>query len=345
MHDSIAPVEHGSDSSPHSIQPMWDDHCRRVDYLRLAVTDRCNLRCRYCMPAAGIDLTDRGDLLTWEEMQRLCLIMTGLGLRKIRITGGEPFVRKGLLPFLAAAQRLPGRPLVAITTNGTALLPHLTQLRRLGVTRLNVSLDSLRPAGYRDITRRNDFHRVWRALQHATDLDFTLKINMVVLPGLNEEEIPAFVELTRTRHWTVRFIEPMPFVGRGERTPAVITGDEIRRRIENHYSFHSMVNTQSAVDVLYRVPGFQGRVGIIQGHTRSFCGSCSRLRVTAQGQVRTCLYGRPVLDLRALLRDGESDAGISEAIRTVVRRKHAGGVEAEQARCRPWLRSMASIGG
>ena len=182
---------------------MRDNVGRRLDYLRLAVTDLCNLRCRYCMPAAGIALDDRTDILTWEELLRLCCIACDLGVRKIRITGGEPLVRVGVADFMSELGRLPQRPELLLTTNGTRLAGHLADLARAGVRRLNVSLDSLLPDRYRAIVRRDRLTDVLAALAAADAAGFGLKINVVVVPGLNDAEIPNVVELTRARRWTV----------------------------------------------------------------------------------------------------------------------------------------------
>jgi cyclic pyranopterin phosphate synthase len=336
---------------------LCDNLGRRLDYLRLAVTDLCNLRCRYCMPAAGIALDDRADILTWEELLRLCSIACDLGVRKIRITGGEPLVRIGVADFMSELGRLPQRPELLLTTNGTRLAGHLADLARAGVRRLNVSLDSLLPDRYRTIVRRDRLTDVLAALAAADAAGFGLKINVVVLPGLNDAEIPDFVELTRARRWTVRFIEPMPFCGgsqhaagrqdSGRQTDAIgsMTADQIVRVIMTHYRLEPVVNDPSAVDRLYRVRGFAGRVGVIASHTRAFCGCCSRLRISAGGQLRTCLYGKPALDLRALLRNGATDNDIAAAITRAACHRHTDGFAAEQARARDRLGSMARIGG
>jgi cyclic pyranopterin phosphate synthase len=337
---------------------IFTDRCgRRIDYLRLSVTDRCNLRCQYCLPEDGLQLDQRDELLSWEEMLRLCRLLTENGIRKIRLTGGEPFVRRGLLPFLSQLNELAAKPEIALTTNGVALAPHLEELKRLGISRLNISLDSLSPETYAVISRRDHFDQVWHALTLASDLGFTLKINVVVLPGLNDLELIDFAALTRDHDWTVRFIEPMPFGARAEAGQAsttagataapVITGDEIHRRLAQTFPLQPLPQTQAAVDELYQVPGFRGRIGIIKGHSRTFCAACSRLRLSAQGQVRTCLYGPPVLDVRQMLRQGATDEQLVSAIRTAIHNRAVDGtvaaaVAAGECGC---LASMAAIGG
>jgi len=227
----------------------------------------------------------------------------------------------------------------------------------LGIERLNISLDSLSPRTYEVIGRRDRFNQVWRALTAADALGFVLKINLVVLPGLNDGELADFVALTRDRDWTVRFIEPMPFGDRsgwglaatnadGGGQP-VITGDEIHRRLAAAYSLRRLTGRPGAVAELYQVAGHRGRIGIIRGHSRTFCASCSRLRLSAQGLVRTCLYGPPVLDLKQMLREGASAGQLATAVQAAVHGRAVDGIAAAatgvtECGC---LASMAAIGG
>ena len=326
---------------------LVDGQGRRLDYLRLSVTDRCNLRCRYCLPAGPSEENPRseGDLLTWPEMLRLCSLFCRLGIRKIRLTGGEPLVRRGVIDFLARLRELPGRPELLLTTNGTLLAGHLARLAELGFTRLNVSLDSLEKDTYRAITGSENFGRAWRAVEAAADRGFSLKLNVVVLAGVNEDEIPDFVALTRRRDWTVRFIEPMPFRGRGGEPVDKVDGDRILSGIRRRFELVPESGPPGAVAELYRVPGFAGRVGLIRARSRTFCGVCSRLRVSAPGRLRTCLYGSPGLDLRRLLREGVADEAIAARIRVAVRRRFADGKAAARASRSGDFRSMSEIGG
>lgn len=323
---------------------LRDPQGRTLDYLRLAVTDRCNLRCRYCMPAAGIGLVPRSDVLTLEEMQRLGAVFAGLGVRKFRITGGEPLLRKGVVELMAGLHGLPGAPEILLTTNGLLLDRNLDALQEAGVRRVNLSLDSLDPANWFEITRRDGHADVLRAMERVVDQGLGLKVNIVVLPGRNEHEVPDFVALTRDRDLTVRFIEPMPFDGAGKPL-AAISGPEILALIAPHFSLQPLENPVGAVDKLYAVPGHRGRIGIIEGHSRTFCASCRRLRVDARGCLRTCLYGRPQVDLQALMRAGASDQELSNAIRGAVGRRLVDGLAAEQDSRSAGTESMASIGG
>jgi len=325
--------------------PLRDPQDRTLDYLRLSVTDRCNLRCRYCMPPGGIPLVRHQDVLSFEEMHRLTTLFTGLGIRKIRITGGEPLVRKGVLRFMARLADLPSQPEILLTTNGVLLADRIADLLAAGIRRVNLSLDSLDRETYRHITRRDELPRVRPLLDLIPEAGLALKINMVVMPGVNDGELPAFTELTRDRDVTVRFIEPMPFVGSGESIGRRIAGDEILDRLRARFELHESPNTAAAVDDLYTIPGHRGRVGIIRGHSRTFCAGCSRLRLDARGRLRTCLYGAAGADLGRLLRKGAGDDLIVQAVRTSVGNRLLDGRTVERARADKMFDSMAQIGG
>ncbi len=334
-----------SEVDPLKIDPLRDPQGRPLDYLRLAVTDRCNLRCRYCMPADGIDLVAHRDVLTLEEMQRLGAIFASLGVRKFRITGGEPLVRKGVVGLMAGLHGLPSAPEILLTTNGLLLGRNLDALHEAGVRRVNLSLDSLDSENWRRITRRDGHAAVLRAMDQVLEKGMGLKINVVVLPGANEHEVPDFVALTQDRDLSVRFIEPMPFDGAGKPLAATISGEEILALIRPTYDLEPLDNPAGAVDKLYAVAGHRGTIGIIEGHSRTFCASCRRLRVNARGELRTCLYGRPQANLRALLRGGSTDTQIAAVIRDAVGRRLTDGIAAEQDSLLVGLQSMASIGG
>ncbi len=324
---------------------LTDNHGRTIDYLRLAVTDRCNLRCSYCMPEEGLLHLQKELILSWEEMERICRIFVNLGVNKIRITGGEPFVRKGLTDFLAGLKQILPTPQIAITTNGTLLDPHLRYLKELGIHDLNISLDSLNPDTFRLITRRDGFGKILSTIDAAIDMEFRVKVNMVVLPGINTKDLASFGEFTRERAVTVRFIEPMPFNGQSLITDKKITGDEILSQLMRQYELKPVNSVNPGVAREYHVQGFLGKIGIINGASRTFCDSCSRIRVSAQGQMRTCLYGVNVLDLRDLLRSGADDSEISDTVRETLQYRFKDGFEAEDHRKKVQFESMAAIGG
>jgi cyclic pyranopterin phosphate synthase len=325
--------------------PLRDPQGRLLDYFRLSVTDRCNLRCRYCMPAAGITTIPRADVLTLEELLRVTDILVRLGVRKVRFTGGEPLVRKGVVELMAAVHDLAPRPEILLTTNGLLLAANLAELHRAGLRRVNLSLDSLDAENWRRITRRDGHELVMRAIDQVLDLDLGLKLNVVVLPGVNDHEVPDFVALTRERPLSIRFIEPMPFDGAGKPLAATISGPEILDLIRPRYELQPLENPVGAVDRLYAVPGHLGTIGVIEGHSRTFCGSCRRLRLDARGRLRTCLYGRPQAELREVMRAGAADRDLMSVITGAIARRLADGLAAEQDSRLFGLQSMASIGG
>jgi cyclic pyranopterin phosphate synthase len=324
---------------------LVDPQGRRLDYLRLAVTDRCNLRCRYCMPAAGVPLGEREEILSIDELIRLGALFADLGVRSFRITGGEPLVRRGLTTLIRSLRALPSAPEVLLTTNGLLLADHLDALIDAGLERVNLSLDSLVETTWTAITRREGFDRVRAAVDLVLERGLGLKINMVVLPGWNDHELDDFVELTRDRALTVRFIEPMPFLGEGRLCGAGISGPEILARLAVGPFLEAEPFRPGAVELIFRVPGFAGKVGIIEGHSRTFCGTCRRLRVDARGQLRTCLYGKPSAFLRPLMRAGADDQALTAAIRGAVAGRLPDGLAAEADHRRHNLDSMVNIGG
>lgn len=332
-------------AGPAPAGPLVDPQGRRLDYLRLAVTDLCNLRCRYCLPAAGVTLGERDELLSLDELARLGALFDSLGVRSFRLTGGEPLVRRGVVDLVAALSNLPGRPEVLLTTNGLLLVEHLDALERAGLRRVNLSLDSLDEGTWTSITRREGFAEARAAIDQVLARGLGLKLNMVVLPGWNDHELDAFVELTRERPLTVRFIEPMPFVGEGRQCGPGIAGPEILARLAARTSLEPEPVQPGSVERIFRVPGHAGRVGIIEGHSRTFCGSCRRLRVDARGRLRTCLYGRPAAFLRPLIRAGADDATLAASIRGAVAGRLPDGVAAEADHRRHNLESMINIGG
>jgi len=326
-------------------QPLIDPQGRRLDYLRVAVTDRCNLRCRYCMPSEGIEQVHHHEVMTFEEILRVSSLFVEMGVRKIRVTGGEPLVRKGVVPFVVALAGLPSSPEVLLTTNGLELEEHLDELKAGGLSRINLSLDSLNAETWSEITRRQGFEKVRQTLDRILELGMGLKVNVVVLPGLNSHELPDFVELTRKAPLTVRFIEPMPFDGAGQKFEGTISGEEILLRLRSRYELTPVPQVATAVDNLFTVRGFQGNVGIIEGHSRTFCSTCSRLRLDARGRLRTCLYGAPGVNLMQMMRDGRSDDDLVAAIRNEISFRFSDGKKAELAHHLIGLESMASIGG
>ncbi|MEM7572152.1 MAG: GTP 3',8-cyclase MoaA [Bacteroidota bacterium] len=328
---------------------MVDNHNRTVNYLRLAVTDRCNLRCFYCMPEEGIDYVPRQNLLTYEELLRLIRIMAELGVSKVRITGGEPFLRKGLMGFLRELVAIPGIQKVPITTNGTLLRKYLDELLELGINSFNLSLDSLDKDRFFRITRRDAFEEVMACLELMLDRGVEVKINAVVMAGKNIEDILPMVALTEGRNLSVRFIEEMPFNGGGQGASSIEWNyHKILDHISDRYpSLIKLQDPQFSTSMNFQVEGFQGSFGIIPAYSRSFCGTCNRIRLTPKGTIKTCLYDHGVFNLRDLLRAGATDQQLADAVEAAVANRSVDGFAAEALNKSRGLafESMSSIGG
>jgi cyclic pyranopterin phosphate synthase len=284
---------------------LVDGHGRAISYLRLSVTDRCNLRCGYCMPDDGVDKTTHADILRFEELEQIAEIAVSLGIEKVRITGGEPLVRKGLVPFLARLSAIPGLNYLVLTTNGILLEDMAGDLRTAGVERLNVSLDSLRPKTFHSITRGGDLAAVLRGLDAVVRVGLPHpKLNMVVMKGINDDEIVDFATLARERRCTVRFIEYMPTSRIEGWRDHFLPGEEILRRIATRYELAPIFGTPGAGPAqTYRFTDGNGGIGIISAVSGHFCAGCNRLRVTARGLARSCLFADKTLDLKPLLRE------------------------------------------
>lgn len=323
-----------------------DRQGRTLNYLRLAVTDKCNLRCRYCMPEEGMTFLKDERLLSDEELMRLCRLMSANGITKIRITGGEPFVRPGLPTIFRAIAPL--FKSINVTTNATLLDRVLDKIQIPNIGSLNISLDSLNPLTFLAITKRDQFEKVWANVMRAYDLGWRIKINNVVMRGVNDHEIPDFLELARTMKVDVRFIEAMPFNGYDQNDGLMMGHDEILKVIESHYSHvkRNRVLPVRSASIRYDVTGFEGSVGIIPAYTRTLCGFCNRIRITADGILMNCLYSQTGLDLKPLLRNGSSDALIVEAMQSHLWEKPVDGFEAERQRAQDSdFQSMTRIGG
>ncbi|RVU25638.1 GTP 3',8-cyclase MoaA [Sandaracinomonas limnophila] len=323
---------------------LIDNHGRKVDYLRLAVTDRCNLRCTYCMPAEGIAYLQEKQLLSWEEMSRLVNVLVGLGITKVRLTGGEPFLRKGIMEFLQEISKHPSLE-ICITSNGVLLGNYLEELNALGVRSINLSLDSLDPIRFHEITRRDEYEQVMASLHRMLDLNFKVKINAVVMKGKNEQDILALANFAKEYPVSVRFIEEMPFNGEGEKVETLNwleIKDLLFQGFDHIFEIPMMMGDTAQ---RYQMEGFKGDVGIIAAHSRTFCGTCNRLRITAKGQVKTCLYDDGVFDLKTYLRSGVSDDELRNILINLNQKRPVDGFEAENNRKNTINESMTTIGG
>lgn len=328
---------------------LTDNHGRKISYLRLAVTDRCNLRCFYCMPEEGLNWSSREDLLSYEEMLRLCSLLVKMGIEKIRITGGEPFVRKDLMPFLTQLSKIEGLNELTLTTNGVLTAPLIPELKKIGIRSVNLSLDTLDANRFFTITRRDEFARVMETLDELLKHEIEVKINAVVMDGKNTEDILPLVDMTKHLPVSVRFIEEMPFNGEGHIYDG-LKWDYVRileKITEAYPSVQKLPDPAYSTSYNYHIPGHKGNIGIIAAYSRTFCGTCNRIRVTPQGVLKTCLYDEGVLNIRDLMRKGISDIEIENHLFHAFSNRPKDGREAEHLRNvnDPVHESMATIGG
>ena len=300
---------------------MFDRYQREIHYLRLSVTDLCNLRCRYCMPD-GVEKLEREAVLTYEEFLRLAALFARCGIDTVRVTGGEPLVRKNVAQLVAGLKETPGIRRVTLTTNAVLLAEQLPALLDAGLDSVNISLDTLHPEVFRQITARDDFAAVQAGLQAALESGLPVKLNCVPQAGVNEGELEALAALAKDNALQVRFIEMMP-IGYGAAMPC-ISGPELRARFARRWP--ELASLSAAQEhalgdgpaVYYTVPGWQGSIGFIAAVHGKFCASCNRVRLTSQGFLRPCLASETGCDLRALLRSGADDAQLLAAIRETI---------------------------
>ncbi|CAM9129802.1 unnamed protein product [Choristocarpus tenellus] len=300
---------------------LSDSYGRFHNYLRISLTERCNLRCIYCMPEAGVDLQAQNKMLTTEEIVRLGAMFVHAGVDKIRLTGGEPLIRKDLTEIVSSLSSLPGVRNVGITTNAITLRKKLPLLREAGLTHINVSLDTLRPDRFAAITRRKGLDAVHASLQEALQQGYggRLKINCVVMRGVNSDEIAHFLEFTRDKELDVRFIEWMPFDDNRWNDDKFVSYEAMLEIIKEQYpDLQRSPDSANDTTKWHRVPGYQGRVGFITSMSQNFCGTCNRLRITSDGNLKVCLFGDESLSLRDAIRGGMSDAETSTLIRAAV---------------------------
>jgi len=328
---------------------LLDNHGRKINYLRLAVTDRCNLRCFYCMPEEGLEWLSRKELMSYEEMLQICTVLVNMGIEKIRITGGEPFVRKDIMKFLTALSKLRGLKELSITTNGVLTAPFIPALKKLGINSINLSLDTLDANRFFSITGRDEYKNVMETLEQSLKHDMEVKINAVVMDGKNIQDIMPLVQLTKEMPISVRFIEEMPFNGDGH----VYTGlnwDYVRilEEIKTHFpDLQKITDASYSTSYNYKVPDFKGSIGIIAAYSRTFCGTCNRIRITPVGELKTCLYDNGVLNIKDMLRQGIVEDELKQILLKSLDSRAKDGWEAEHLRVKNTdvHESMATIGG
>lgn len=327
---------------------LIDNHNRQINYLRLAVTDRCNLRCNYCMPSEGIDFVKNDKLLSIKELSQVSRILVDQGIDKIRITGGEPFVRKDLIVLLRELSGMKGLNDISVTTNATLIGPYIDELKELGIKNVNVSLDSINRETFERITRRKQFDIVHNNLIRLITEGFNVRINFIVLDGQNEQDILPILELMKHYNVSVRFLEEMPFNG-GSKNFVTIKWNHkaiLEHIIKEYPNFEKLVSPATSTSVNYKIQGHKGTFGIIPSFSRTFCGSCNRLRVTATGDVITCLYGKPKANLRDIMRKTSAEKNVKNAILEAVWNRAKTGFEAQNEHSTTVFdSSMTSIGG
>ena len=320
---------------------------RTVNYLRLSITDRCNLRCRYCMPDEGMDFVPHEEILSYEEILHLVRVSIRSGIRKVRLTGGEPLVRKNFLSFLDRLAGLEKLEEISLTTNGVLLKEHAAAIRQCGICRINVSLDSLKPERFFSITRRDVFYRVLEGIEEAERLNFhPIKINVVAMKGINDDEVLDFARLTVDRPFHVRFIEFMPVGKNNAWSPErFITAGEIFSRIKALGDLEPMEH--GAMDgpaQRFKIKGARGEVGFISPVSNHFCDTCNRLRLTAEGNLRGCLFSDHEIDVKTPLREGRGDDHLSRLLNRAIQEKPDGPGRAASTP-RKCIRQMSTIGG
>lgn len=327
---------------------LIDSFGRQMDYVRLAVTDRCNLRCQYCMPAHGIEIAPRADLLTFKEMYRIIRVLTELGVTKIRLTGGEPFVRKDFVRFLEMLSFNDLLEAINITTNGAMILKHIPTLEKMDkIKHINLSIDSLQKDKFNQITRRDVFPEVYETFEALEKSSLNLKLNVVVQAGFNTNEIVDFVALTKDKNVAVRFIEEMPFNGKGQRDMEENWNyTRILEEMKTQFDVIPIVSEKSSTSKNFRVDGHKGTVGIIPAFTRTICGDCNRIRITPIGTFKNCLFDDGVFNIRDFLREGASNDDLKKLFLKLVKEKPENGFIAEANRKDGGVsESMSTIGG
>jgi cyclic pyranopterin phosphate synthase len=305
---------------------LKDSYKRTIDYLRISITDRCNLRCVYCMPSDGIVPLEHKEILKYEEIIRVVRIAAGIGVRKVRITGGEPLARKNVTYLISEINNIEEIKDLSLTTNGILLARYADELAEAGLRRINISLDSLRPDRYKEITRGGDLHLVLSGIEAAEKAGLTpIKINMVPIRGLNSEEIGDFAKLTLKCPYQIRFIEFMPFGTEGLWSPErFMSVEEIKSIVESVGTITPVKVKRSGPAIYFRLDNAPGMIGFISPISNHFCGECNRLRLTADGKLRPCLFSETEIDLKPALRGGAPDDEIERLIKLSIEVKPRG---------------------
>jgi cyclic pyranopterin phosphate synthase len=329
---------------------LMDQSKRCIDYLRVSITDHCNLSCLYCKPRSRVTFLSHEEILRYEEILRIISVAVPLGIEHIRITGGEPLLRRGVLEFIRSLGGVPGIRDISLTTNGVLLAPVAGELRNAGIKRLNISLDSLDPARFREITGSDRWHDVWSGIAAAEEAGFDpVKLNIVPVRGVNDREIADFARLTLKRPLHVRFIEFMP-IGSGDRwhADACVRSDQVREIIEREFGtlLPWSARQSAGPSANFQIPGAAGVIGFISPISKHFCAACRRLRLTADGRIRPCLLSDTEIDVKSPLRGGCGDRELERMLRLALEIKperHYLGTASGDGGC--FQRTMSRIGG
>lgn len=334
----------------HPVKNLIDTFKRNINYLRISITDRCNLRCIYCMPPEGVPALSHDAILSYEELARIVKVAAGEGIKKVRVTGGEPLVRKGVAGLIGLLSKVNGIQDLSMTTNGILLAEYAQPLFDAGLMRVNVSMDSLKPQLFRDITRGGDLSRVLKGIEKAESVGLKpIKINVVAIKGFNDSEIIDFVRLTIDHDYHIRFIEFMPMgYKNGWNRDSYLSGLYIKQIIEKHFHLEQIARedqegTNGPAD-LFRIEGARGVIGFINAISNHFCSSCNRLRLTADGKLRPCLFSDAEFDALTLLKRGGSDDELKALLHSALSakpKKHA----LFEPSFRKCVREMVTIGG
>ncbi len=322
---------------------LIDNYGRKINYLRISITDRCNLRCRYCIPSDGIKLIARNEILSYEEIYKLAKIGAGYGINKIRLTGGEPLIRKNAAGLINMLVGIKGLQSLGLTTNGILLVQLADELYQAGLRKINISLDTLDKNKYNWITRGANLDILWAGILKAVKIGYRrLKLNVVVIKGFNDEELPAFARLTREFPIDVRFIEFMPFKNAYFRNQGhYISSYESKQKIA---ACEKLIPNNSKSELRYKLVDGLGELSFISPLSRPFCASCNRLRLTADGQLRNCLFSPHEINIKSALRTGATEAELAALLNEAVRKKPLGHELSERI-IQDTGRAMHSIGG
>ena len=302
-------------------QVLVDKFGRKHDYLRISLLERCNLRCTYCMPEEGIELRDRMEFMSQEELCSIAETFVQLGIKKIRLTGGEPLIKKDFAEIINRLSKLPVE--LAITTNAVLLDKYFTELKQAGISKLNISLDSLIEDRFNAISRRTDFKRIRKNIDLAVEYGFNVKLNVVLMKGVNDDEIINFINLSKTQKINIRFIEFMPFNGNKWDWSKKVSFNEVKAIVAENYPQEEIIEEENPLNSTsknFRINGYLGNFGIISTLTNPFCDSCNRIRLTADGKIKNCLFSSDELDLLTAFRTGKE---IKPLIFESIEKKHA----------------------